>query len=175
MSDGFDQAVKLDRIGDGLRVDMVASDSEREEIARRLDLVSLDRLEAHAILSRDDDRVHVEGRVQASLGQACVVTGEPVASFVDEPFAIDFLPAPVAGRAEEEIELGADDCDTMFHDGGSVDLGAAVIDSLALALDPYPRSAGADAALKEAGVLSEEEAGPFAALAALRDKLGKQP
>jgi hypothetical protein len=37
-----------------------------------------------------------------------------------------------------------------------------------LALDPYPRSAGADAALKEAGVLSEIEAGPFAALAKLK-------
>ena len=175
MNNSFDQPVKLDQIGQGLRVELVASQGERAEIARRLDLVSLDRLEAHALLSRDADRVHVEGRVQASLGQACVVTGEPVAAYVDEPFAVDFLPEPSIGRADEEIELGPDDCDTMFHDGSTVDLSAAVVDSLALALDPYPRSAGAEATLKEAGVISEEEAGPFAALAALRDKLGKQP
>ena len=42
---------------------------------------------------------------------------------------------------------------------------------IALSLDPYPRSAGADAALKEAGVLTEEEASPFAALAALKSKM----
>jgi uncharacterized metal-binding protein YceD (DUF177 family) len=107
------------------------------------------------------------------LGQSCVVTGEPVPAHVDEAFAVDVLPEPKLGGTEPEIELGADDCDIMFHDGSSVDLGAAVVDSLALALDPYPRSAGAEAALKEAGVISEEEAGPFAALAALRDKMGK--
>jgi hypothetical protein len=45
-----------------------------------------------------------------------------------------------------------------------------VADELSLALDPYPRSAGAEDALRDAGVLSEEQAGPFAALAALKGK-----
>ena len=70
-------------------------------------------------------------------------------------------------------ELGEGDLDTIFHDGSAIDLGSAIADTLALSLDPYPRSAGADAALKEAGVLTEEEASPFAALAALKEKLGK--
>jgi len=56
----------------------------------------------------------------------------------------------------------------VFHDGAAIDLGSAIADTLSLALDPYPRSAGAEAALKEAGVLTEAEAGPFAALAKLR-------
>lgn len=170
----FDHPVKLDQIGQGLRVDLSASEADRADIARRLDLAGLERLEAHANLSRDGERVRAEGRVQASLSQSCVVTGEPVASYVDEPFAVDFLPEPSASRPDEEIELREEDCEIMFHDGATIDLAAAVVDSLALALDPYPRSAGADAALKEAGVVSEEEAGPFGALAALRDKLGNQ-
>ena len=86
---------------------------------------------------------------------------------------LQFVPEPKVGRAEEEVELGEGDLDTVFHDGSAVDLGGAVIDTLALALDPYPRSAGADAALKEAGVMTEEEASPFAALAALKEKMGK--
>jgi hypothetical protein len=46
---------------------------------------------------------------------------------------------------------------------------------MALALDPFPRSSEAGDALREAGVLSEEEAGPFGALKELRDKLsGKE-
>jgi len=43
---------------------------------------------------------------------------------------------------------------------------------LALSLDPYPRSAGADAALKEAGVMNEAEASPFAVLAKLKEDKG---
>jgi uncharacterized metal-binding protein YceD (DUF177 family) len=79
-----------------------------------------------------------------------------------------FVPEPSAGAADEEIELGEADCDTVFHDGAAIDLGSALADTLALSLDPYPRSAGADAALKEAGVLTEEQASPFAALAKLK-------
>ena len=41
----------------------------------------------------------------------------------------------------------------------------------AMAIDPYPRSPAAAEALREAGVIGEEEAGPFAALAALKAKL----
>ena len=174
MSRPFAYPVKLDQIGQGMRLDLNPDADECTDIARRLGLVSLDRLEAHAILSRDGERVHVEGRVLASLQQSCVVTGEPVAASVDEPFALDIVPEPKETRPDEEIELRTDDCDIMFHDGAAIDLGAAVVDSLALSLDPYPRSAGAEATLKEAGVISEEEAGPFAALGALRDKMGKQ-
>jgi len=56
----------------------------------------------------------------------------------------------------------------VFHDGAAIDLGTAIADTLALSIDPYPRSASADAALREAGIMSEEQASPFAALAALK-------
>jgi uncharacterized metal-binding protein YceD (DUF177 family) len=78
------------------------------------------------------------------------------------------MPEPRAGGADEEIELGEADCDVIFHDGATIDLGTAVADTLALSLDPYPRSAGAEGALKEAGVMTEEQASPFAALAQLK-------
>jgi uncharacterized metal-binding protein YceD (DUF177 family) len=77
------------------------------------------------------------------------------------------MPEPTAGP-DEEIELGESDCDVVFYDGAQIDLGGALADTLALSLDPYPRSAGADAALKEAGVLTEEQTSPFAVLAKLR-------
>jgi len=41
---------------------------------------------------------------------------------------------------------------------------------VALAMTPYPRSPEADSILREAGVLSEEQASPFAALLSLKDK-----
>jgi uncharacterized metal-binding protein YceD (DUF177 family) len=169
---GFDQRLPLDQIRDGDRLDLSADEVECAAIAGRLGLLSLDRFDAHAVLSRDGQKVRATGRIKASLEQPCVATGEPVPARVDEPFDILFLPEPKTGRADEEIELGAEELDTMFHDGSAIELGSAIVDSLALALDPYPRSAAADAALKEAGVMSEEEAGPFAALAALKERLG---
>ena len=173
MIEDFAHRLSLGRIRDGERIDLIADEAERRAIAERLDLASIDRLEAHASLSVDGDRVRAMGRVAASLEQRCVVTGEAVAAHVDEAFEIAFVPEPQVG--DEEIELRPEDCDVVFHDGAAIDLGGAIADTLALSLDPYPRSASAEAALREAGVLSEEEAGPFAALAQLRKNLGGEP
>jgi uncharacterized metal-binding protein YceD (DUF177 family) len=164
----FAHRIELNRIRDGERVELSADERERKRIAGRIGVPSLERLEAHAMLERTRDLVRARGRVQASLTQNCVVTGEPVAAHVDEPFELMFVPEPDASRPDEEIELSPGDCDTVFHDGSAIELGEAIADTLALAIDPYPRSAGAEAALKEAGVLSEAEAGPFAALAKLK-------
>jgi uncharacterized metal-binding protein YceD (DUF177 family) len=168
----FAHRLPLDQIRDGDRLDIVAGEEECRAVADRLGLLDLDRLEAHAVLSLDGEKVRATGRVKASLNQACVVTGEPVPARIDETFELSFMPEPGSSTPQEEIELGEADLDTVFYDGSTIDLGGAIVDSLALAIDPYPRGASADAALKDAGVLSEEEAGPFAALAALRSKLG---
>jgi len=172
MSD-FAHRLTLDRIRDGDRLDLVADAEERAAVAARLDLASLERLDAHAVLRRDGTTVHATGRVKAALEQRCVATGEALPVRVDEAFDLRFVPEPRTAGGDEEFELGADELDTLFHDGQAIDLGAAIADSLALALDPYPRSPKAEAALREAGVISEEEAGPFAALAALKGKLGR--
>jgi uncharacterized metal-binding protein YceD (DUF177 family) len=168
MSDRFAHHLRLDQIRDGERLDLIAEEAELRSIAKRLGLPSIDRLEAHVTLSKTGDVVGAEGRLIAALEQSCVVTGDPVSAHVDEPFALLFTPEPPAGGPDEEIELGESDCDVVFYDGAAIDLGSAIADTLALSIDPYPRSASAEAALKEAGVLTEEQAGPFAALAALK-------
>lgn len=161
--------LQLARLGDGKRVDYSADEAERAAVAARLGLLGLDRLEATLIFQRHGERLRAEGRLRASVAQACVATGEPVPAMIDEPIALHFMPEPV-GTPDEELELSAEDLDVIFHDGREIDVAAAVADELSLALEPYPRSAGAEDALREAGVLSEEQAGPFAALAALKGK-----
>jgi uncharacterized metal-binding protein YceD (DUF177 family) len=168
MSDCFAHQLRLDRIRDGERLDLVADEAERAAIARRLDLQDLERLEAHVALEKTGDIVRAKGRLSSALTQSCAVTGDPVAAHVDEPFEILFTPEPSNAGPDEEVELGQSDLDVVFHDGAAIDLGTAIADSLALSLDPYPRSAGADAALKEAGVITEEQASPFAVLAQLK-------
>jgi len=167
MGERFSLSLPIAQIRDGDRIDLAADAAECTEIARKLDLPSVSAMQAHAVLERAGDCVTVKGRIKASVEQSCVATGEPIAANLDEPFELQFRPEP-AGKPDEEVELGANDMDTIFHDGSTIPLGESLVDTLALCLDPYPRGPNAAAALQEAGVLSEEEAGPFAALAALK-------
>jgi uncharacterized metal-binding protein YceD (DUF177 family) len=169
----FGRPLRLDQIGAGdHRLHIEADEGERAALARRFDLLSLDRLEADYAVRRDAVGVLATGRLTGAVVQACVVTGAPVAASVDEPFTLRFLPEP-GEDAPEEVELGESDCDTMFYTGSAIDLGEAAAETLALALDPFPRAPESEAALRDAGVLGEGEVGPFAGLAALKDKLGK--
>lgn len=172
MSENFEFLLPLDQVHEGERVELSATELQCSAIAKRLGLLSLSAMKAHVVLSRESDKVNAKGRVMANLEQACVATGEPVAALIDEPFSLHFVSEPTSAP-DEEIELEGAALDTIFHDGARIPLGDAIVDTLALALNPYPRSADAEDALRAAGVISEEEAGPFAALAALKEKMTK--
>lgn len=169
----FSRPVGLHQIGDGAQQHRLAADAtERAALATRFGLLSLDRLEAQVRLVPEGAGWRATGRVTAELAQACVATGQPVAEHVDAEFSLRFIPAP-DGASDGEIELTGDALDEITIEGERIDLGEAVAQTLALNLTPFPRGAGADEALRAAGVLSEEEAGPFAALAALKERIGK--
>ena len=169
----FSRPWRLDQIGAGdTTTSVTAEPEELAALARRFGLIAIDRIEARYTLRGDAQGVIARGTLLAAVTQACVVTGDPVPATIAEDFAIRFVPEPDDASADE-IELDAGEMDTVFYSGGAIDLGEAAAETLALALDPYPRSPAATAALREAGVLSEEEAGPFGALAGLKDKLKK--
>lgn len=170
----FSRPVRIDTLGaEPRRLAIEADAAERSALAKRFGLPGIASLEASADLVRKGVEIVATGRLAASVTQSCVASGEPVEARVDEPFELVFRPGPEQGRPDEEVELSEAELDVVFYEGASIDLGEAVAESLALSLDPYPRSPDADAALKAAGVKSEEEAGPFSALAALKDKLKK--
>lgn len=169
----FSHPLRMDQASDTPQpLKLSANAEERAALARRFGLIALDRLEGKLRWWREGETIRLDGQISATLAQACVVTGEPVPATLDEALAVRFLPesAPEA----DEIELDAMDCDDMEFDGLSADAGEAVAQSLALALDPYPRAAGAEDMLRKAGVLREEEAGAFGALAGLRDQLARK-
>ncbi len=169
----FSRPIRLDTIGEGASgLSIAADEPERAALAARFALPAIASLEADATLKREGDAVVVEGRLRAVATQRCVATGEPVPARIDEPFALRFEPAG-EGRPEE-LELDEGDLDVIPYEGSAVDLGEAVAQSFALALDPFPRVADADMHLRAAGVLTEEEAeaariaaSPFAGLKGL--------
>jgi uncharacterized metal-binding protein YceD (DUF177 family) len=172
----FSRPFRLDSVAsEPGAVEIEAGPAEREALARRFELVGIEALTAAGSLVRRGESIEAAGTIRARVTQSCVATAEPVDSAIEETFRIEFRPLPEAGSAEEEIELGENELDVVFSEGAEIDLGEAVAQTLLLALDPYPRSPAAEAALSEAGVKSEEEAraesSPFAALAALKGKL----
>ena len=168
----FSRTWRLDALGIDRTVDIAAEPEERAALAKRFGLQALDVLSATATLHPVASGIEAKGQMHAKAVQSCVITGDAVPAEVDQPFVIRFVAEDMA-PAGDEVELNAEDCDIMEHDGQAIDLGEAVAQTLGLALDPYPRSADADARIKAAGILSEEEAGPFGALASLKDKLKK--
>lgn len=168
----FSHVVKLSEIGShSHNIRLSADKAARSALMARFDLAALDSLEAEISLKPEASGVVATGRFTASLAQYCIASNDPVPATLDERIHIRFVPEPTVGG---EIELEADDCDTMFDDGQTIDLGEAVSQSLGLALNPYPRSAQADKILKAAGVKTEEEAAPPGALASLKDLLAKK-
>ncbi|CUS43692.1 MAG: DUF177 domain-containing protein [Pseudomonadota bacterium] len=162
----FSRPERIDTIGEGEReVAVSASAEERAALAVRFGLKAIDRLEGKFRIRRDAAGIVARGNVQADVVQACVVTDEPIPVSVDEPVALRFVADDEP--AGEEVELSEDALDTISFDGAAIDLGEAAADTMALALDPFPRGPNAAAVLKQAGVISEEEAKPLGALAGL--------
>ena len=168
----FPHLVTLAEASQGRDVALEADADQRAAIARRLDLVELSRFIVRAEVRAVAGGIAAAGVVAADVVQACAATGLPVPAHIDEPFDLRFLRDPGAARGgeEEEIEIGSADCDILPLEADRIDLGEAAVQTLSLALDPFPRHPDADRILAEKGVLSEEQAGPFAALARLRGK-----
>jgi uncharacterized metal-binding protein YceD (DUF177 family) len=161
----FSRIVNLARLPpEGREERLEAKPAECAALARRFGILGVNRLAARLRLQPEPGGLAtVEGRLEAEVVQACVVTLEPVVQAMDEPVRLRILsPGEVPSEdpeAPDEIEA----------EGDSVDLGEAIAEQLALALDPYPRAPGA--ALPGEGEGEEPPpSGPFAGLAALRKR-----
>lgn len=125
----------------GERVLLEASAAECAALARRLGIEGVRSLTAElTVAPKARGDVAVRGRVRALLDRTCVVTLEPLEEEIDAPLAILFRPE---GEVAAEVSLDAGEEDEEPYAGGAIDLGEAVAQTLALALDPWPRAPGA--------------------------------
>ena len=115
----------------------------------------------------------VTGTLNVDLEQACIVSLEPVPALLNVDFTLVYLPEDIAGRRALEIAvdpLAEEPPDPLPLEG--IDLGEAVAEQLALALDPYPRAEGAELAAGEsqgsADEGSEKKPNPFEILKNLK-------
>lgn len=88
----FSRPVRADQIARHAQgVTITADASEREALARRFNLISLDLLEADYTLSEQDGAIEARGRVRAKLAQPCVATGVAVPETIDTDFMLRFV------------------------------------------------------------------------------------
>jgi hypothetical protein len=146
-------------------VRLVANEGERAALAKRFELVRIHRLEAEIVLERHGQALSATGRLEADIVQSCAVSAEDLPVAVREPLAFRFVPAAMGHRPDEEVELDAQDLDEIEFSGTSLDLGEAVAQTLALAIDPFAKGPEAEAARR---LLDDGSASPFAALASLK-------
>lgn len=168
MTPEFSRLVDIRQINSAEQV-FSANEAERAALARRFSLVSVDKLEATVTLAVDSDIVTASGRFAAKWVQPCAISGEDLPQQAQELLTLRFIPAAQAQQGgEEEIELSDEDCDEIEYSGHSFDIGEAIAQTLALAIDPFAAGPDADRARKAAGIVTEDAAGPFAALAGLK-------
>lgn len=143
-----------------------ASAEECAALARRFGLVAVQSLAARITLKADGPTVRATGQLKADVVQSCAVSGEDLPVKIAEPIALHFVPPADSPESEEEIELEAEDLDEIEMEGTRFDLGEAVAQSLALAIDPYLEGPGAEE-VRKAVLLGQGESSPFAALKGL--------
>ncbi len=144
-----------------------ADAAERAALAARFGLVAIRRLSATLSLSCRDDVVTAQGRLSARIVQSCAVSGEDLPVTIEEPITFRFVPEAALPNGEE-LEIDADQCDEIGYTGHAFDLGEAVAQTLALAIDPYACGPDAERVRREQGITDRAASGVFAALAALK-------
>ncbi len=167
-----DASVRLDSMPvTGRDVHVTPGEDERAAIAEQIGVTTVDRLEVtlHAVKFRGG--IRVTGRLTGEVTQPSVVTLEPVKQAVAEPIDRIFLPGgekDFAAPANAEIFVDLDGEDVPDHfEGPEADLTDLIVETLALAVDLYPRAP--DESLDDLGLPAEvPEESPFAKLRLLK-------
>ena len=169
-----DASIRLDSMPvTGRDVHVTPPEAERTALAAAIHVSTIESLDVrlHAVKFRGGMRV--TGRLTGEVTQPSVVTLDPIRQQISEPIDRIFLPGgekPYAGAANAEIFVDLDGDDVPDHfEGNEADLSDLIIETLALAVDLYPREPGVT--LDDLGLKPDvEETSPFAVLKALKPK-----
>jgi uncharacterized metal-binding protein YceD (DUF177 family) len=175
VSPPLSRTLRVDELEEGEEGTIEVNRAERKTIAALLDLRALDRLTfAFRLNRRGQGRLALQGTIAAAVTQTCVVSLEPVESTLEVPVGVEFWPVPMiddlAASPDEAASHGTLDWPEPIE-GGKIDLGPVIYETLATALDPYPKREGVSFEWSEAagsGAEIKQAESPFAALKQLK-------
>ena len=156
-------------------LEIEASDAERGALAQRIGITSVKALTATVAFAAKGEAVVAKGSLAARVEQPCAVSREDFTYDLAEEFDLRFVPAGARAPHEpdEEFELSHDDLDEIEYEGEAFDIGEAIAQELALAIDPYREGPDADRVRAEKGIESDEDRAPSGPLAEALAKLRK--
>lgn len=158
----------------------IAPDADtREALSRELGLSALRKLRFEGEIRSAGKRDWLlKGSLGATVVQPCVQTLAPVTTRIDTEVVRRYVPETgMTFEPGSESEMPEDE--SIEELGAFIDPFAVMAEALALAVPDYPRAEDAPAlgeyVVTEPGAspLRDEDTKPFAGLAGLRDKLGK--
>jgi len=167
----FDAIVRIDRLPpSGRTVDVDLDEETRAQLASQLKLSAIRSFKAHLTVAPLRGGLRAQGQLTAEIEQPSVVTFEPVNQHIDESIDRIYVPASEKPNPAPGAEIFVDLEDETFPDqidGPEVDLSILLIETLALAIDPYPRLP--DESVESLAIPgTNEPSGPFAALSKLK-------
>jgi uncharacterized metal-binding protein YceD (DUF177 family) len=170
----FARIVDLARLRDAndFQFDIAPSGPEAEAVARLMGARSIRKMRFQGTLTPlPAAGWRLEGRLGATAVQTCVISLDPVTTRIDQHVRRTWLPSSEPMPAEIVLVPGEDE-DEVEPLGPTIDLGLVAIEALALALPDYPRKPGAAIPAElQAPAEEDDRPKPFAALAALKDRL----
>jgi hypothetical protein len=165
----FSRKMKAGAIGTvAVQRQIEADAAERAALAKAFGLPAIASLTGSFTLT---SAASTGGVIEATLElasrvtQVCVVSLEAFEANITETAKLRFIPATALREESDIAELDPETLegpDELPYAGDVIDLGAALAEQLALALDPYPRKPGAELPVGT----SSGAANPFAILAA---------
>jgi hypothetical protein len=170
MAPEFSRLLQVERIpAAGTEEVIEASPEEREALARRFDVPAILSLVARvkAVPWRRGG-VEVRGEVEAEVEQVSVVSLESFTSRVSEPLVRYFQAENAPGHRPGVLSVESLEDEPDVISAGAIDLGELAAETLALALDPYPRKPGEVFAQKGEDTAEDRPESPFGVLSRLK-------
>lgn len=166
--------IRIDTMpAEGRKLDLTINAEDRARIAELIDVTSVDSLAVHLEATKFRGGLRVTGTLEAEIVQPSIVSLEPVLQTLSEPVDRIYLPAsgrdapqPETAGAEVYVDLEGDIPD--YFEGKDADLSELILESLSLAIDPYPKLEGESLG----DYLPKDDTGddlPFAGLKVLKD------
>lgn len=144
----WSRTVTLSEIARGSPIIKLSADgTTRVAIARELGLERLDSLTATVKTRPWLDGAELNGELEARVTQICSASGDPFEQVLTNSFQVRAVPegsdaAPRNDSLEVDIDPEGEDPPDVLE-GEKVDIGAYVVEHLALAIEPFPRKPGA--------------------------------
>ena len=153
------------------RFHISAREVQRAAIARRIGVVRIDRFEAAIAVRRTPvDLIQLQGSLSADVVQECVITLDPIGARIQveiDNYYSEFPREMPSGT--DDLALGDENWPELVEDGW-IDLGDAVIQELAVAIDPYPRKPDVELGVVEFENGAADTHRPFSGLVDINTK-----